>query len=134
MIKQEMKNIKSTKKELREFALTIGNILAVISCILLFKEKSSANYFLLCGAILIGLGVTCPLLLKPIQKIWMGLAVIIGWLMSRIILTVFFYSILTPLSLCARLFNKKFLDLKIDETANSYWIKRKELNNYEKQF
>ncbi len=83
-------------------------------------------------------GLAAPIILWPLQKIWMMVAVILGWVMTRIILSILFYLVITPISLLGRLFGKRFLDLKIDRSATSYWIKREnkptEPADFEKQF
>ena len=79
-----------------------------------------------------------PAFLKPIHKIWMGFALILGSIMTRVILSVLFYLVITPISLISRLSGKDFLDLKIDKSIVSYWIQREKIifekANYEKQF
>ena len=133
----ELNSIRSSKKDLKSFGLTIGFILLIIGVFLLFREKESFIYFLSIGSILIATGVIAPAILKPIYKIWMTFAVIIGWIMTRIILSVLFFSIITIIGLFTRLIGKDFLNLK-SKSNESYWNirnKERELNqDYEKQF
>ena len=67
----------------------------------------------------------------------MTFAVIIGWIMTRIILAILFFFIITAIGALARLFGKDFLNLKPDN-RDSFWNMRnrdRELNqDYEKQF
>ena len=59
----------------------------------------------------------------------------LGWIMTRVILIIIFYLIVTPIGLIARLFGKQFLDLSLNENVNSFWNKRAEtVNDMEKQF
>ena len=135
---EELKNIKSTKKELRNFGITIGVILLVIGGYLFFKELGSYQTFLYLAIALIGLGLIIPNLLKPIYLIWMIFAVIIGWVMTRVILSLLFYLIITPIGIIAKILNKDFLNLKKEYGKTTYWNKRDrslELNqDYSKQF
>jgi hypothetical protein len=138
LLKEELKHIKESEKDLRKFGLTVGFVLVIISAALFYFEKSSAVYFAIIGAMLILIAVIYPKILKPLNKIWMSLAILLGYVMSRIILTILFYLVLTPIGLLAKLFGKKFLDLKYDNSAETYWEKRqiKEKNklDYERQF
>jgi len=138
MFKEEFKQIKESKKDLRKFGLTVGGVLVIIAGFLFWFEKPSAIYFAIIGALLILTGLIYPTILKPFNKIWMGLAIVLGFIMSRVILTIFFYIILTPISLLAKLFRKKFMDLKYDKSAETYWEKRsiihKKQIDYERQF
>jgi hypothetical protein len=54
-------------------------------------------------------GYSYPEELKSIYKAWMGGVFTIGWIVSRIILTVLFCVITTPIGLIARLFSRKFM-------------------------
>lgn len=138
MLKEEFKNIRETKKDLRKFGLTVGGVLLIIAALLLYFEKSSAPYFGAIGGILFLAGILIPQILKPLNKIWMGLAVVLGFFMSRLILTILFYLVLTPIAFIAKIVGKKFLILKYDKSANTYWEKRTDIQkitvDYERQF
>jgi hypothetical protein len=138
MLKEEFKNIKETKRDLRKFGLTVGGVLLILAALLFYFDKSSAIYFAIIGSLLLISGLTFPQILKPLNKIWMGLAVVLGFFMSRLILTILFYIALTPISLIAKLVGKKFMILKYDKSAKSYWEKRtiiqKKQIDYERQF
>ncbi len=66
--------------------------------------------------------------LRLLYRLWMGLAFILGWFVSRIILIFLFYTVLTLLGVLARLFGKKFMDTKRELQAETYW---KPVNNSE---
>ncbi len=75
------------------------------------------------------------MILKPIYLVWMTFAVILGWIMTRVILTAIFYLIVTPISLIAKLFRHKFLDLTFRTENDTYWNYRKDvLSDIKKQF
>jgi hypothetical protein len=138
MIKDEIKNIKQSHKDLRKFGLTVGTVLLLIAFFLIWKHKPSQFYFLYIGAFLVLAGFLFPSILRPLNKVWMTLAVLLGWIMTRVILSLLFYLVITPISLIARISGKHFLDLKIDKSRASYWEKRKNVPSspvdYERQF
>lgn len=130
-------NIKS-KKELRKFGITVGVVFGLLGALLCWRAKDYYYYFLiLCGAFVIP-GVIAPMTLKPVEKVWMGAAKRMGWVMTRVILSILFFLVFTPMGLVAKLFGKQFLDLKIDKRKKSYWNYRKkkefDRGDYEKQF
>ena len=131
------KNINSSKKNIKDFGISFGVILLIIAGFLFYKDHSAYNISLFAGLIFIFLGVFSPIILKPLYKIWMIFAVIIGAIMTRIILTILFFLVMTPIGLFTRLIGRDFLNLKITNQS-SYWnsrVKKDELNqNYEKQF
>ena len=133
----ELNSIKSNRKDLKNFGFAIGFILLIIGLFLFVRGKDLYVYFFSIGSILIILGGIVPVLLRPFYKVWMTFAVIIGWIMTRIILSVLFFSIITFIGLFTRLLGKDFLNLK-SKSNESYWNirnKERELNqDYEKQF
>tara|TARA_B100000900_G_scaffold125965_1_gene106323 strand:+ start:614 stop:1024 length:411 start_codon:yes stop_codon:yes gene_type:complete len=133
----ELNNIKSSKKGLKSFGFTIGFILLIIGVFSLIREKELFIYLFSIGSVFIGLSLIAPIVLKPVHKIWMIFAVIVGWIMTRVILSVLFFSIITTIGIFTRLIGKDFLNLK-SKNDESYWnIRNKEyeLNqDYEKQF
>ena len=135
---EEIKNIKSKKSDIRKFGITISIILMIIAGFLFWKEKESFQIFLTVGTILFVLGILVPAILKPIYWVWMIFATILGWIMTRVILSLLFYIIITPIGLIYRFFGKQFLELRWDKSKESYWnFKTNEhlqKENYEKQF
>ena len=133
----EIKNIKLVKKDLKNFGFIIGIILLLCGLFLLYKRIDYFVYVVSAGLIFLSLGLTAPRILKPIYKLWMTFAVIIGWIVTRLILIVLFYSVITGIAILTRIIGKDFLNLKINN-KKSYWNNRDsvhELNqDYEKQF
>ena len=138
MLLSEIKNIKSGKAELRKFGITLGIVFGLLGGLFLWRDKPYYFYLFLLSAFFLFFGLMFPIFLKPIHKMWMGLALVLGSVMTRVILSVLFYLVITPLGLISRLSGKDFLDLKFNKSASSYWIQRKkvifEKANYEKQF
>ena len=134
---EEIKNIRTSIKDFRSFGITIGIILLIVSAVLLYYNKESYQSLAVIASIFIGLGIILPVLLKPAYLVWMTFAVILGWVMTRVILSIVFYLIMTPIGLITRLLGEDFLALKRKD-SNSYWNYRdspKELNqDYDKQF
>ncbi|MCL4538214.1 MAG: SxtJ family membrane protein [Bacteroidetes bacterium] len=138
MLLEEIRQIKESKKDLRKFGLTVGPVLLAIGLYLFLRGRSSGAYWAATGILLIFLSIVAPVVLKPLNKGWMILAILLGWVMTRFILVILFYLVLTPTGLIARMFRKDFLDRRFDRTRNSYWQKREknkfDPRDYERQF
>lgn len=135
-ILDEFKEIKSTRKELKEFGIVMGIFFALLVGLALWKGRPFLLWTVLSGSFFLS-AFAFPKILKPLQKIWMGFAVVMGYLMSRVILFLVFFIAVTPISLCARLAGKKFLDLDFKKDKDSYWIPKNTdipRERYEKQF
>lgn len=68
-----------------------------------------------------------------IYKIWMSFAILLGFFISNIFLTVFFYVILTPVGFGMRVFGHDPLEKKYRTNEKSYW-QSSVAKNYKKQF
>ena len=138
MLKEEIKNIKEEKTDLRKFSVSVGIVILLISAALYLLDKDSFIYFGIIGILLLLFAIILPNLLKPLNKVWMTLAIILGWFMSRVILFVLYYFIITPIGFFLKLIGKDFLHLKIDKNSQSYWeIRKKNITeqiDYERQF
>lgn len=138
MLLEEIKNIKSEKKDLRNFGITFGVVLGILAGALWWKEKDTYSIFIVLSVSFFFFGFVLPALLKPLQKAWMAFAVIMGYFMTNIILGILFYIVFTFIGVVSRLFGKQFLNLKMDSSKQSYWHYRdkKPFNksDYEKQF
>ncbi|MFH1219784.1 MAG: SxtJ family membrane protein [Candidatus Eisenbacteria bacterium] len=128
----------SRKRELRKFGLTVGIAFGVLGGLLLWRGKWVYPYSFVVSAALILLGLARPVLLGPLHKGWMKVADLMGWVMTRVILIILFYAVVTPLGLLARLAGKDFLDLKFDSRADTYWSRRDTADlsedHYERQY
>ena len=136
---EEIKNIKSSKQDLRKFGFTVGIVLVLLGGVFWWRGREFYVYVLAAGGLLLFFGWAWPIVLKPIQKVWMTLAVVLGWFMTRVILSLLFYLVFVPIGRIARLFGNDFLDLKLNSSADSYWIgkdtqQEKSKEAYEKQF
>ena len=135
---EDIKNIKSTGKELKEFGITIGVILLLLGAFALWRGKEISAYLLGIGALFIALGLVFPAVLKPLQKVWMSFSIIIGFFVSRVVLFILFYAVLTPMGLITKLLGKDILDQKIDKNLPSYWhdvpAGPKDKKTYENQY
>ena len=127
MLKEEIKNIKEDKTTLRKFGLTVGTVLLLVGIVLYLTGKSSSVVFGGAGVLLILFGLILPNILKPLNKVWMTLAVILGWFMSRLILFILFYIVITPIGFFLRIAGKDFLNLRTDKNSDSYWEKREKI-------
>ena len=134
----EIKSIKSSKKELRSFGIVMGVALAVFGGFFFWRGKEYYVYLFGIAAFFLFFGFGAPIVLKPVQKIWMSLAVLLSWIVTRVILIILFYAVVTPISIIARICGKDFLDVSFDKDKNTYWRMRTkgatDKQQYEKQF
>ncbi len=128
-VKNELGKLDQSRATLLKFGITMAVVLSVIAGFVFFRGSVPERAFVLWGiaALFLFLGLLIPVGLKPIHKVWMGLAFVMGWFMSRILLSLVFYLTITPVGLIMKLGSKDLLNEKIDKDAKSYWIKREKV-------
>lgn len=136
-INAEIKVLSSTKKDLRKFGILVGGVFLILCALIFFTggNKLFKWIFLVVGGFLFLSGLVIPGILKKVYLMWMTGALVLGWIMSRVIITILFFFILTPIALIAKVFGKKFLDLDFRDNKSSYWvIKGEKKINYTKMY
>ena len=133
-----MEKLNLDKKTLRKFGITMGSIFLIIALIILIRHKHSVMPTLTASALFLILAFTLPALLKPVYILWMRIAFVLGWINTRLILSILFYLLFTPIGLIMRLFRADPLDRQIAKEKDSYWRKKEKVKfnpiNYERQF
>src|SRR5438067_85335 len=114
MLRQDLKEIKTSPRDLRKFGLMVGGVFAVLGFAFLVRGKMRYPYFLAPGVFLLIFGAVAPTILKYIYIAWMVFAIVLGFVVSNVLLTTFFFIVITPVGIIARLAGKDFLRLKLD--------------------
>lgn len=138
MLKEELKHIDKSDEAVKKTGITVGIVLILISLLLWYLGKTTFVYFSIAGGLFVIFALIAIPVLRPLHKLWMMLALAMGFVMSRVILTLLYYFVLTPIGLFAKIVGKKFMPLGFDKNASSYWEKRENMVtqqiDYERQF
>lgn len=126
VLRQEIQAIDSSRKALRSFGVTVGIVCLLITLLIAWRGNWAIGWLpsLLAaiGSALVFGGLFVPLVLKPLHVAWMTLALVLGYVMTRVLLTAVFYLVVTPTGLVIRLLGKDPLQRRIDPEASTYWI------------
>ncbi len=126
-------------KEMRKFGLVVIIGLCLIGLVfhLYFDNQGSAVYLYIAAGILGLPGLTGTAVGLPGYWLWMGIAFVMGNIMSRVILTIIYYLLITPMGLVRRLFGNDALCLQ-KKAVDTYWKdlrpSPKDAKRYERQF
>lgn len=124
MIQKDLQQLSITPRDLRKFGLVVGGVFSLLGGWFLFRHKPAWPYFLAPGVPLVLLGLLNPCSLKRVYLAWMALAFMLGLVVSTVVLTLFYFLVLTPIALLGRLCGKDFLSEKLDPCAKSYFLVR----------
>ncbi len=136
-VRYELERLEVSSKKLRRFGLVVGGVFFALALWFFFRKHAQTPAFVIgaAGLLLAVGGGFAPLRLGRIYRVWMGLAFAIGWIVSRVLLTVVFFLVLTPIGFIARLAGEDFLDIRRSSGRDSCWVRRSETKiDYEKMY
>lgn len=132
-----MRNLNVSQAVVRRFAVQMAIAFVIMGTFLFFRHKSFYILFYFAGMFFL-IGALAPPFIKPVYFLFMKLAFILEWAITRLILLIIFYLVFTPLGLVKRLFTQDPLDRKIEKNKKSYWKEKSQILpqplQYEKQF
>ena len=134
-----MNYIDPSEKQLKQFSLIMTGMLSFFAVILLYKTwyvvVSIMGILILFFA---GLGFVAPMCLLPIYKKWMQFAEVIGNFNAKVILSITYFLVFTPIRIVSSIFREDPLRRKFEPEKDSYWLdcEQRDLDpkSYEKQF
>jgi hypothetical protein len=125
---------KLTNEQARKTAVVVAGVLLLISCWGLYRERFVLTAILIVIAVgLIVTGFFFPPLAKRFHIIWMTIAFALGWVNSRILLIIIFFTIFVPYGFLSRLFQRDPLKRR-DAPRETYWIKREKARQEKEGF
>ncbi len=143
-IRAEINELNPTVSDFRKTGWTVGGVLLAIAAVIVVMQWRRGEEIHLqpllvgLGALLVVLAMVAPKLLRPFYWGWMGFAVVMGFFMSRVILTIFFFLVITPVGLVFKLIGRDALHRKLNRQAATYWIDKeyliKDRSRFEKFF
>jgi polyferredoxin len=89
-----------------------------------FNEAVTISYLLFFLAVIFcGITLISADTLLPLNKLWMGLGLFLGMIVSPLVLGIIFFGLFTPISLLTRLLGRDELSLRMESKA-SHWKER----------
>lgn len=140
-IKEEIRSVRRepSSRDLNILALLFLILPAAYGCLQLFVKGNPKGYIWIGVGIALAVCRLIPPLFRAIFHFWVGFSVVLGYFVSRILLTIIFFLVLTPTGFIMRLLGKDPMDRRRDPEGQSYWIARVQetdtsIERYEKQF
>jgi multisubunit Na+/H+ antiporter MnhG subunit len=117
-MKHEHKNI--SKEMCKDSGLAL-----VLICMICFQVWKHQFLILLAIAFLL-VAMTYPPIFKPFARLWFGLSTALGTVVSRIILTIVFFTVVLPVGLMRRMLGKDAMKIKLWKKDNTSVFRRRE--------
>lgn len=122
---------------LRRFGVTIGGALLLLTLLLALGGRPVSWIVGAAGSGLLLAAVFAPKWVGPTHRVWLSFSIVLGAIVTPVVLTIFFFLVVTPVGLLQRLFGKRNVDLRFPTDAASHWLARTPPDlpgDYEKQY
>jgi hypothetical protein len=111
-------------RELRRFGLTVGGAFLLLAAVSAWRGHTIPPRVLgTLGVLLVLPGLIMPRVLGPVERAWMRFAEVLGRINTRIILTLLYCVVITPVGLVRRWLADP-LDRKMRDGRPSVWVTR----------
>lgn len=87
-----------------------GMAIALLALLIYLKTKRGG--FVYAAVVLQVVNMIAPRVYAPAAVVWLGFAEILGTVMSRVLLSILFFGLVTPIGILRRLFGKDSLKLR----------------------
>ena len=123
-----------TDAQARKTALVVAAVLFLFAAWNLFRERTTV-VAVLCGvgSALVLTGFLIPALARRFHVFWMKVAAVLGYVNSRVLLTLMYYGVFAPYGLVSRLAGRDPLRRR-GAKRESYWTERKTTRQAKEQF
>lgn len=129
-LRAELDALDASRPALRRFGWVVGGVFVGIAVLILALNAWTFGPWSMglatVGMLLVGIGTVAPDALAPVFRVWMGIAVVLGAIMTRVILTLVFVLLMLPIAFVLRLVGKELMPKRPDPEAASYWLDRDE--------
>ena len=114
----------SKGRHLRRFGLTMAIGFTLVGALSWWRGHTMAPaVFWAVAAVNGAAALVAPTALAPVERVWLVLGGYLAWINTRIILTLVFYGVVTPVGVLVRVFRDP-LDRQLYESRTSYWLRR----------
>lgn len=110
----------------RKFGRVMAGALAVVTLVVLWRSGWSQTPWVeglgITAALFLAFSIVWPNALAPLEWAWMKLAMVLNYVMTRVLLTLVYFLAVTPIGLIFKLLRKDLLGKRFDPKASTYWI------------
>lgn len=87
--------------------------MAMVLLLLILAASRKREGYLFVALALHVLNMIVPQVYRPIAIVWLGLSEMMGTMMSKILLSIVFFAVVTPIAILRRMFGKDSLKLRV---------------------
>ncbi len=118
----------------RSFGIVFFIVFLVIFLWPMLSGNDLRFWALIVSFIFLILGLINSKILSPLNRLWFKFGILLGNVISPLVMCIIYFTVVTPIALLLKVFNKDILSLKKNKNV-SYWKKKEKYNtNMKNQF
>lgn len=123
------------KTRLRKFGLGAGGILILLATVMFFRDRrTGAMATSSLGSLFILTALAAPRILAPVERLFIRVGGVLGWVNTRILLGLVFILLITPIAVVMRISGRDPLSRKRKPGEASCWQPKSGESSFEKMF
>lgn len=127
-VRREAAHLDVSRGALRRFGWMVGGVFAALAAVGAWRAGGVPGplgvAFGVAGGLLLAGALLAPQALRAVYVVWMTAALAMGFVMTRVLLTLAFVLVFAPVGLLFRLVGRDALHQRPDRAAASYWVRR----------
>lgn len=108
----------------RAFGYVFAAVFAIIGLLPMFTDGPVRIWPFVIAGLFLATALLVPRLLSPLNVLWFRFGMLLHIVVNPLVMGFLFFVTVTPTALVMRLFGKDPLRLRLDKSADSYWIER----------
>ncbi len=123
------------RTRLRKFGLGAGGILLLLATVMFFRDRrTGAMVTSSLGSLFILTALVAPRLLGPVERLFIRVGGVLGWVNTRILLGLVFILLITPIAVVMRIFGRDPLSRKKKPGEASCWQSKSDESRFDKMY
>ena len=123
---ENISHIETEKSSEKSFGVVFSIVFLIFALYPLTSSASIHIWALAVSAIFLLFAFLAPSILILPNKLWFKFGMLLGSIVAPILMLLVYFITVLPVGLIMRLLGKDILKQKLDKSAKSYWIERRE--------
>jgi len=108
----------------RSFGLVFAIFFLIVALVPALHDREIRSWALIPSVIFALIALFIPFVLAPLNRIWTKFGELLHRIVSPVALGILFFGVVVPTGLLMRIFGKDPLSLRLNNSADTYWVVR----------
>lgn len=132
---EQNKNVRISQPSSKSFGVVFSIVFLMVGLYPVINSEGLNLWAIALSSVLLLMAFFAPNALALPNRIWFEFGMLLGSFVAPLVMVFVYFVAVVPTGFAMRFFGKDVLRLKLDKSAESYWVKRKDsLSSMKNQF